>query len=169
MKTRMAMQALNKLGSGTKNLLFGNMKASDIAQRLGYDVVFGGMAAMQTPGDITDKLIAGTSTFAGGGLTGLAAGGAVRRMGGPGWLESAADMFGSLGGDYLGMRAGDQIARGKDLIMGGKGQTAWERMSEQQQAEYAQQLEKQIMAQYGIIPGTREQYAIDPSTGMGVA
>jgi len=53
--------------------------------------------------------------------------------------------------------------------MGGQGLNAWERMSAEQQAQYAQQLEQQIMSQYGIIPGTREQYAVDPTTGYGVA
>ena len=75
--------------------------------------------------------------------------------------------------------AGDQLIRGKDLVSGGKGQTGWEKMGEQQQAEYAAQLEKDILRQYGLLPGTREQYAqanpglmvryADPSTGEGVA
>ena len=67
------------------------------------------------------------------------------------------------------MAIGDNLARGVDLLKGGKGQTSWERMGEADQAAYAQQLEQSILAQYGIIPGSREQYAIDPSTGMGVA
>jgi len=165
---RMAMDAIRALGGGTKNLLFGNMQAKDIAGRLSFDALFGGMAALQTPGDLGDKLIAGGSTFIGGGLTGLAAGGLVRARGGPQWLEGTADMVGSFGGDYLGMMAGDSLQRGKDRMMGGEGLTPWERMGAEQQAEYAQQLEQQIMAQYGIIPGTREQY-VDPSTGYGVA
>jgi len=127
------------------------------------------MAALQTPGDLGDKLIAGGSTFVGGGLTGLAAGGLVRARGGPQWLEGTADMVGSFGGDYLGMMAGDSLQRGKDRMMGGEGLTPWERMGAEQQAQYAQDLEQQIMAQYGIIPGTREQYAVDPTTGYGVA
>ena len=168
-KARMAMDAIRALGGGTKNLLFGNMQAKDIAGRLSFDALFGGMAALQTPGDIGDKLIAGGSTFVGGGLTGLAAGGAVRRMGGPQWLEGTADMVGSFGGDYLGMMAGDSLQRGKDRMMGGEGLTPWERMGAEQQAQYAQELEQQILRQYGLIPGTREQYAVDPTTGNGVA
>lgn len=168
-KLRMAGKGLNALGRGTRNLLFGDMGKADIAKRLAFDAVFGGMSAVQTPGDLGDKLIAGGSTFIGGGLTGLAAGGAVRRMGGGPGLEGAADMVGSFGGDYLGMIAGDSIQRGKDRLMGGQGLTAWERMSAEQQSQYAQQLEQQLLAQYGIIPGTREQYAVDPTTGYGVA
>ena len=168
-KARMAMDAIRALGGGTKNLLFGSMGKKEIAQRLAFDAVFGGMAAVQTPGDLGDKLIAGGSTFVGGGLTGLAAGGAVRRMGGPQWLEGTADMVGSFGGDYLGMMAGDSLQRGKDKLMGGEGLTPWERMGAEQQAQFAQELEQQILRQYGLIPGSREQYAVDPSTGYGVA
>ena len=78
------------------------------------------------------------------------------------------ELVGGFGGDYLGMMAGDTLARGKDKLMGGEGLTAWERMGAEQQTQYAQQLEQQILSQYGLIPGTREQYA-DPSTGYGVA
>ena len=169
MGLRMAGKGLTALAGGTKNLLFGSMGKKEIAQRLAFDAVFGGMAAVQTPGDLGDKLIAGGSTFVGGGLTGLAAGGAVRRMGGPQWLEGTADMVGSFGGDYLGMMAGDSLQRGKDKLMGGEGLTPWERMGAEQQAQYAQELEQQILRQYGLIPGSREQYAVDPTTGYGVA
>ena len=168
-RLRMAGPALGKLGNGTRNLLFGDMGKADIAKRLAFDAVFGGMAAVQTPGDLGDKLIAGGATFAGGGLTGLAAGGLARRTPGLRKLEGAADLVGSFGGDYLGMMAGDSIQRGKDRLMGGEGLTPWERMGAEQQAQYAQDLEQQIMAQYGIIPGSREQYAVDPTTGYGVA
>ena len=167
-KLRMAGPALSKLGSGTRGLLFGDMRKADIANRLAFDAVFGGMAAVQTPGDLGDKLIAGGATFSGGGLTGLAAGGLARRTRDLRRFEGAADMVGSFGGDYLGMMAGDSLQRGKDRIMGGEGLTPWERMGAEQQAQYAQELEQQIMAQYGIIPGTREQYA-DSTTGYGVA
>ena len=53
--------------------------------------------------------------------------------------------------------------------MGGAGLNPYERMGEADKAAFAQQLEQQILAQYGIVPGTREQYAQDPSSGMGVA
>ena len=60
------------------------------------------------------------------------------------------------------MAVGDNLMRGKDLVMGGKGQTAWERMGEAEQAAYAEELKGQILAQYGLLPGTREQYAQQP-------
>ena len=101
-----------------------------------------------------------------------ALGGAVRKLGGgrtPDAIINLADMSGSVAGDFAGMAVGDNISRAKDLLMGGTGQTAWERMSNQEQQAFAQQLEQQILAQYGLLPGTREQFAIDPTTGMGVA
>ena len=43
------------------------------------------------------------------------------------------DMGGSIGGDMIGRMASDQVLRGKDAISGGKGQTPFEKMGEQQQ------------------------------------
>jgi hypothetical protein len=164
---RMAMQALK--GSG--HFLKSNMGSSpgEIALRVLPDFGFAGLAIAQTPGDMGDKLIAGASQAAGGILGGVGAAGAVRKMGGGQAIQNLADMAGSVAGDFGGMAIGDNVTRGKDLLMGGKGQTAWERMGEADQSAYAQDLEKQILAQYGLLPGSREQYAVDPSSGMGVA
>ena len=140
------------------------VNAGSVAARLAPDALFGAMAAMQTPGDAFDKATAFTSSTLGGGLGGAMVSGLTR-----GKLGMVGELVGGMGGDYLGMMAGDTISRGKDLAMGGQGRTAWERMGDQQQSEYAQELEQQILAQYGLLPGTREQYAVDPSSGMGVA
>ena len=77
-------------------------------------------------------------------------------------------MAGGYGGDMAGMLIGDNLMKGKDKLMGGKGQTPYEKMSEQQQEEYGRMLRQQILTEYGLVPGTREQYAVDPTTGMGV-
>ena len=167
---------LRLAGSALKNtgkFLVQNMgnNAGEIALRVVPDVGFGVLAAAQTPGDIGDKLIAGGSQALGGVLGGVGTVGALRKVPGladKGALLNLADMAGSIGGDFAGMAVGDNLMRGKDMVMGGTGQTPWERMSTQQQAEYAKQLEQQILAQYGLLPGTREQFA-DPTTGMGVA
>jgi len=140
----------------------------DLAQTFGFDILFGGLAAAQTPGDLGDKLIAGTTQAIGGGLGGVGLTAAI----GPQRLGKArlvTDMLGSVGGDFAGMAVGDNAMRLKDAIGGGKGQTPYERMSQEQQEELASALREQILTQYGLIPGTREQYAVDPSTGMGVA
>lgn len=167
-KTRMAAQLLSKLGSGSKNLLFGDMTKGQLIGRLAPDLLFGGLAAAQTPGDLGDKLIAGSASAIGGGLGGLAVGRAAGRLGANDTIQNIADFAGSMGGDVAGMYAGDAVMRGKDYLMGGKGLTPYERMGDEQQRQFAANLERQILAQYGLLPGTREQYA-DPTTGYGVS
>ena len=167
---RFAGQALGKIGKfiGTN----AGANAGEIALRVVPDVGFGVLAAAQTPGDIGDKLIAGGSQALGGVLGGVGTVGALRkvpRLSDKTALLNLADMAGSIGGDFAGMAVGDNVMRGKDKLMGGTGQTPWERMSAEQQAEYAKQLEQQILFQYGLVPGTREQFGVDPTTGLGVA
>ena len=167
-KARMAGALLGKLGGASKDLLFGGMTKGQIAGRLAPDALFGVLAATQTPGDLGDKLIAGGSSALGGGLGGLAVGRAVGKLGGGDALQTMADFAGSIGGDYAGMYVGDQVMRGKDLLAGGQGLTPYERMGAADQQAFAQDIERQILAQYGLLPGTREQYA-DPTTGYGVS
>ena len=83
-------------------------------------------------------------------------------------VQNIADFAGSIGGDYAGMYVGDQVMRGKDMLAGGQGLTPYERLGAADQQAFAQNLERQILAQYGLLPGTREQYA-DPTTGYGVS
>ena len=173
---RFAGQALKGAGKFIGSNL--GRDAGEVALRVVPDIGFGVLAAAQTPGDLGDKLIAGGTQAAGGILGGVGAAGAVRKMGGGESIQNLADMAGSVAGDFAGMAVGDNLSRGKDLLMGGKGQTAWERMGEKEQAAYAAQLEQDILSQYGLLPGTREQYAqanpnlmvryADPTTGEGV-
>ena len=46
------------------------MSSGDIAARLAPDIMFGGLEAAMTPGDLADKLIAGGSTALGGSMGG---------------------------------------------------------------------------------------------------
>lgn len=171
---RFAMNALKNTGK----FLVKNMGDNplQIAYRIVPDVGFGVLAGVQTPGDLGDKLIAGGAQAAGGVLGGITTGGAVKSVLGrtkmnPKYVSGVsdlADMIGSYGGDFAGMMVGDNIQRGKDILMGGQGFTPYERMSIEEQERYAELLKQQILAQYGLIPGTREQY-VNPSTGMGVA
>ena len=157
---RMAMQALKGSGHFLKSNMGAN--AGEIALRVVPDIGFGVLAGVQTPGDLGDKLIAGGTQAMGGVLGGVAAGGAVRKMGGGGALQNLADIGGSVAGDFAGMAVGDNLQRGKDVLMGGSGQTPWERMGEREQAAFAEELKGQILAQYGLLPGTREQFAQQP-------
>lgn len=160
-KLRFAMEAL----PAAFKWLTKGIGPGEMALRVVPDIGFGVLAGYQTPGDLGDKLIAGgTQTL--GGITGGLLGG---KLGGNNQiLSNMLDMGGSVAGDFAGMAVSDNAQRLKDKMMGGEGQTAWERMSAEQQEQFAQQLKQQILTQYGIIPGTREQY-VDPSTGYGVA
>ena len=167
--TRMGGQKLAEMAvtnpafsGGIGKALFGTMNKGQIIGRIAPDALFGGIAALQTPGDIGDKLIAGSTSALGGGLGGLALGRAGQRFGDTAGFM--ADMAGSIGGDMVGMSVGDSIMRGKDGLMGGSGQTPYERMSTQQQAEFAEQIRRQTLAGVGMVPGVQERYF--DNTGM---
>ena len=159
---RMAGDAMFKSGIG--NAIFGNMAKGDIMGRLAPDVMFGGMAALQTPGDIGDKLIAGGTSALGGGLGGIALSRGASRLGIEGMGNYVADIAGSFGGDVVGMGIGDNLMRGKDKIAGGVGQTPYERMSADQQAQFAEQIRRQTLAGAGLVPGVQDRYF--DNTGM---
>ena len=124
--------------------------------RLGPDALFGTMAAVQTPGDLGDKLIAG------GTQAGLSLGlglGASKLPGIRGTaMEGLADLGGSIAGDYAGMALGDSLQRLK-----GGGMTAWEREAQKQDELYRQQLEQEFLQKYRML-GQQPQvaYGNDP-------
>lgn len=168
--TRMGGQKLAEMAvtnpafsGGIGKALFGTMNKGQIINRLAPDAFFGGVAALQTPGDIGDKLIAGTTSAVGGGLGGLALGRAGQRFGDTAGFM--ADMAGSIGGDMVGMSVGDGLQRGKDSLMGGSGQTAYERMSAEQQAQFAEQIRRQTLAGAGLVPGVRDQFMYENGLG----
>jgi len=136
------------------------MNAMDIAARLGPDAVFSTMAAATTPGDLGDKLLVGATDFVGSGLTGLAAGRATN--------SALVDQVASIAGAYGSMPVADVAMRGKDKLMGGAGLTPYERLSVEQQEQMREQITQQVMQAYGLVPGTRDRYFSDTSTGMGV-
>ena len=135
--TRMAGSALNKLWqmSGTTNV--------ERVMRLGPDAIFGTMAAVNTPGDLVDKAIAGGTQAIGSVGLGLAASKIPGIRGTA--MEGMADMMGSIGGDYAGMYTGDALLRAK-----GGGTTPWEKVQMEGNEQMRQELEQQIMAQYGL-------------------
>lgn len=147
-KARLAGKAFNLLEYLTKGLrnADGALDMGQVGMRVAPDAVFGGLAALQTPGDLGDKVIAGTSSALGGTLGGLALGGLT-----PNPLGSLVlDTVGSLGGDQLGYMAGDALMRAKDKLGGGKGQTPYERMGEREQAIMEERIRRQVLAQYGL-------------------
>ena len=131
----------------------GQVTKGSIAGRVAPDLLFGGMAAVQTPGDAFDK----GAAFLGSSLGGIG-GGALATAGTHKLGLNLGDMqefVGGIGGDMIGMAASDAATRGKDKLLGGKGETAWERMGSQQQEQMRKEMEASILAQYGMVPGGR--------------
>ena len=147
-KGKMAGQALNALKS-----LFANQSPGEIALRLAPDIGFGVLEGVMTPGDIADKIIAGTSSGLGGASGGLLLG----KLGGSNpMLTQALDMAGSIGGDFAGRAGGDLLMKGKDKLMGGKGQNPYERMGEAQQQQFAEDVRAQLLAELGLLPASTQ-------------
>ena len=151
-----ASQASPAFTKGIGKAVFGNMDKGQIAMRLAPDLMFGGVAMATTPGDIGDRLIAGSTQAIGGGLGGLALGRAAGRFGDT--AATIADMGGSIAGDVVGMQTGDAVMRAKDSLLGGEGQTPFERLGAEQQAQLEAQIRAQTLLGAGLIPGYQQQY-----------
>ena len=155
-KGKMAGQALNALKS-----LFAGQSNAEIALRLAPDIGFGVLEGVLTPGDLGDKIIAGGTSGLGGAAGGLLLG----KLGGKNpMLTQALDMAGSIGGDFAGRAGGDLIMRGKDKLMGGKGQSPYERLNAEQQEQFAESVRAQLLSEMGLLPTRTQQYLVDADT-----
>ena len=143
-------------GLGTKML--GGLKAAiprtmdDAALMIGPDVLFGGLAGAMTPGDLGDKLIAGTSTAVGGAVGGIGVRGALggvapKMMATKPYMQMGAELVGGMGGDIAAQGVADNILR----IKGG-GTTPYEKMAADQQKELEQQILQQYLSGKGGYP-----------------
>ena len=119
-------------------------KPGELAFRLAPDVAFGVMGGLSTPGDIGDKIIAGTQFAVGGGLGGIAAGRAARKAGLNERAAGMVDMGASVAGDMVGMAVGDNPMRLK-----GGGMNPYEKQAESD-AQYRAALEEEFRRKYGI-------------------
>ena len=161
---RFALQALQGLKS-IPRVLTKDLGRGELALRLGQDALGGLMAAAYTPGDLGDKLIAGTASTIGGAAGGLALG----KLGGSGLVGTGLDMAGSIGGDILASRVGEEVMKGKSYLQGEGYMNPYEKLNAEQQQALAAAIQKDVLRQYGLmVPGAPTQYA-DPTTGMGVA
>ena len=147
-KTRMAGDNLQKILKFLKNSAkFGitgstetigrSELAKQAAARFVPDVIGGAIVGATTPGDIGDKLIAGTTDALAGAIGGVGLSGIARR---PGMLGLGLDMGGSMAGAYAGMPISDQILRMKDSMQGGQGLSPYEKLDAQRRAEIEQAL-----------------------------
>ena len=140
---RMAGDALKNTGKFFLNNLGSNKV--EVMGRIAPDIFFGGMAGLQTPGDLGDKLIAGGTQMVGGLAGGVGAAGLAKKFGAGGTTQFLADMGGSVAGDYAGMYTGDALMRAK-----GGGMTPWERLQAEGNEQMKEELTQQILQQYGL-------------------
>ena len=138
------------------------MKPMEMAFRLGPDAGFAVLNAVQTPGDLGDKIAAGGTQFLMETGLGLSAGKLTKNRD----LSGLLDMGGSIIGGYSSYPVSEAILRTKDSLTGGPGMSPYEKMSAEQQNMLAQEIQQQVLNAYGLTSAGRY---IDPSTGMGVA
>ena len=125
---------------GFKKNLGVPLTKQDIAMTVAPDLLFGGITAATTEGDIGDKLIAGTGSAIGGIAGGVGLRGALGPKSGLGILGT--EMIGGMIGDQLGYGAAENLIR-----MKGGGMTPMEKKQAEADALYKQQL----MAELGLM------------------
>lgn len=146
---RFAGDKIMKVGRGltpggfAKNLGI-PMSKSDIAMTVAPDLLFGGLAAATTEGDLADKTIAGLGSAAGG----IAGGLGLRGMLGP-----KAGSLGMLTTEMVGGIVGDQVGYGAaNALIAAKhgGMTPAEKRMQEQDGIYRQQIIDQFLAENGL-------------------
>ena len=143
---------LKTAGSVGRFLKPEDMGAGQLALALVPDAAFGLMAAGMAPPEASaiDHGAMFLGSALGGGVGGLAAGGAVRKLTKNQGIGMMADMAGSFGGDML----GHQAAMGVSALAGG-GRNIYERMDQAARAEYEKQIQRETLAAAGLLPGSR--------------
>jgi hypothetical protein len=123
------------------------MTADDLKFAIAPDLLFGGMAAVTTEGDIVDKTLAGVGSAAGGIVGGLGLRGALGPKSGLGVMGS--EMVGGMLGDQVGYGVANNLIAAKN---GGQTPAEQRMMSEQQQyeAQLRSQMYDQFMAENGL-------------------
>ena len=155
----MPVRLAGKVFQGAKGLgkwMKGDMDRGQLIGRLIPDA---GMAALQgvmTPGDLGDKVIAGTTDFAASAGLGLVAARPFQSM--PN-VAGGMDMLGSTVGAFAaGPALSDSLQRGKDKVMGGQGLSAYERAN----LEYEEQIRAAIIQDLAA----RGLLKVNDNTGM---
>lgn len=145
---RFAGDKVNKLGRGLsvegfkKNLGI-PMTKGDIAMTVAPDLLFGGIAAATTEGDIIDKALAGAGSAVGGVAGGIGARGLLGPKSGLGILGT--EMVGGILGDQVGYGAAESLIRAKH-----GGMTPAEQQMLAADEAYKRQLYDQFLAEQGL-------------------
>ena len=136
-------KSLGKNASGNLSKSLGQMSKRELAMSLAPDLMFGAIYGASTPGDLTDKVIAGVGSGLGGAVGGVGLRGALGVQN-P-MLGLGIDYLGSIGGDIGGQALSDNVLRVK-----GGGMTPLERLQEEQyqqiKAEAKQEAIREIIA-----------------------
>ena len=119
------------------------MTKDDIMMTVAPDLLFGGIAAATTEGDIVDKALAGAGSAAGGIAGGLGMRGLLGPKSGLGVLGT--EMVGGIVGDQVGYGAANALIRAKH-----GGMTPMEQSYAQQDDAYKQQIIDQFLAENGL-------------------
>ena len=145
---RFAGDKVNKLGRGLSVEGFKKnvgipMTKQDLAVTVGPDLFFGGMAALNTEGDIIDKAIAGAGATAGGVVGGLGLRGVLGPKSTLGVIGT--EMVGSTLGDSAGYGLSESLIRAKH-----GGMTPAEQQMLAADEAYKRQLYDQFLAEQGL-------------------
>lgn len=114
-----------------------------VTAMLAPDLFFGGMAALQTEGDLIDKAIAGVGATAGGAIGGIG----TRGMLGP--KSQLGIMSAEFGGGMLGDSVGYGLANNLIRLKNG-GMTPAEQSYAEGEEQYRAQLMQELKQQYGL-------------------
>ena len=145
---RFAGDKVSKIGRGLtaegfkKNLGI-PMTKGDIAMTVAPDLLFGGIAAATTEGDIVDKALAGVGSAAGGIAGGVGLRGVLGPKSGLGVLGT--EMIGGIVGDQVGYGAAESLIRAKH-----GGMTPAEQQMLAADEAYKRQLYDQFLAEQGL-------------------
>jgi len=160
-KIQMAGRLAKLLGNNFAKAFPKATRGREIAGSLGYDALFGVMSGMSTPGDLTDKIIAGSTDFALG--AGLSAG--MRGTLGikPGMLGNAVEIGGGLVGAHMAYPVSNELLR----IKGG-GKSPYDKLQEEQYKALRAEIEQDVLRQ--LMQGRRAPVVGDPfleQNGLG--
>lgn len=145
---RFAGDKVSKIGRGLtaegfkKNLGI-PMTKGDIAMTVAPDLLFGGLAAATTEGDIVDKALAGAGSAVGGIAGGIGLRGVLGPKSGLGVLGT--EMIGGIVGDQVGYGAAEALIRAKH-----GGMTPAEQQMAAADEAYKRQLYDQFLAEQGL-------------------
>ena len=145
-------------GDALRSYLGGSPTAGRLAQNFALDAAFGVMSGLNAPGDIGDKLIAGTSVGLSGALGGIGLTSGYGKLFNKGRVPQgmtrmATEFGGNLLGDEVGFAASNALRR-----MKGGGTTPYEKMAMEGEMAQRAEIERDVLNRYGLLPSVPSPY-----------